>query len=140
MQNLRLPPSKWNFAIGTTSRVPDSGGVLHYLIADFDDEMPDVPVDAVAGNHLIIQRTPHGWHLYSDKIMPFDALLEMLQFLGADPAWIAIGKERGYFFLADKQKISFPWPVEHMVIYYVKKEEGPCNPGTSGQVLRTQDH
>lgn len=134
------PLSKWKFAIGTTSRVPNSGGVLHYLIADFDNEIPDIPVALVAGDNLIIQKTPHGWHMYSDKCMPFDALVKVLEYLGADPTWIQIGQQRGYFFLADKRQINFHWPVEHMVIYYGAKEEGPCNPAALGQVVRTQDN
>jgi hypothetical protein len=140
MLHQKQPLSKWRFAIGTTSRVPNSGGALHYLIADFDDEIPDIPVEVVAGNHLIIQRTPHGWHLYSDQCMPFDHLIKVLEHIGADTAWIEIGKERGYYFLADKQKIEFPWPVEHMVIYYGEEETRPCNPGSSGQILRAENN
>jgi|SRR6516162_7293258 hypothetical protein len=136
------PLSKWKFAIGTTSRVPGSGGVLHYLIADFDGSMPQIQIYAVIDKNLIVQRTPHGWHLYSDRIMSFECLCNFLGHIGADPNWIRIGKERGYFFLADKQEIDFPWPVEHMVLHYAKtKERKARNTPASGQVLRkTRNH
>lgn len=118
--------SKWNFAIGTTSRVPNSGG-LHYLIADFDNlKYPwaiftYMPFNLV--QNMVLQKTPHGWHLYTDAVMTFDLLQKYLLAMDADPAWVEIGKERGYYFLADKKEIDFPWPVEHMVLHYGKKRK-----------------
>jgi hypothetical protein len=108
---------KWQFAIGTTSRVP--GGSLHYLIADFDGFYPMEPfLHGVlsAADNVIWQKTPHGWHVYTDLQMKFEKLTKTLRMIGADPSWIDIGKERGYYFLADKSMIVFPWKVEHMVI------------------------
>lgn len=116
------PSNKWRFAIGTTSRVPDSGG-LHYVIADFDDKLPSMElIDKLGIRNALIQATKHGWHMYTDRIVPFKPLIKMLEMLGADQAWIDIGKERGYFFLADKSRICFPWPVEHMVIHHGKEK------------------
>jgi hypothetical protein len=120
------PKSKWKFAIGTTSRVPHSGG-LHYFIADFDDYIFPLEDQIVRwivdpANIIILQKTEHGWHLYTDVIFSFDKLVANLKLTGADAAWIDIGKERGYFFLADKSEIDFPYPVEHMVIHYGKEK------------------
>ena len=118
--------NKWRFAIGTTSRVPHSGGSLHYLIADFDDDTFPLHDPYLCGilfdaSNVILQRTKHGWHLYSDLVFEFDKLINVLKAIGADLAWVSIGKERGYYFLADKQEIDFPYSVEHMVIHYDKK-------------------
>jgi hypothetical protein len=112
---------KWRFAIGTTSRVPDSGG-LHYLIADFDNPNVSIQLGKLGACNLIMQRTDHGWHLYTDVVLPFNLLVSALKELGADPAWIEIGKKRGYYFLADKSMIVFPWKVEHMVIHHAKEK------------------
>lgn len=119
------PKSKWKFAIGTTSRVPDSRG-LHYLIADFDDPLINrIEVFEFLAQRpcrKIIQDTPHGWHLYTDLQMPFHELIKTLHKIGADPAWIEIGKTRRYLFLADKKEVKFRWPVEHMMLRYVKEK------------------
>jgi hypothetical protein len=112
---------KWRFAIGTTSRVPDSGG-LHYLIADFDENGAiDFPF-LFNCNNFIVQRTEHGWHVYTDQIGTFDSVITKLKHIGADKAWIRIAERRGYLFLADKSEIHFPWPVEHMVIHMEKND------------------
>ena len=120
------PKLKWKFAIGTTSRVPDSGGRLHYLIADFDDPLINqerIWLELGAYREkAIIQDTEHGWHLYTSWKMTFDELIPFLKKISADPEWVRIGERRGYLFLADKKEINFPWPVEHMVIKYGKKE------------------
>jgi hypothetical protein len=119
------PIDKWRFAIGTTSRVPNSGGIPHYFIADFDGRYPhDDFLNGVLSSayNIIWQRTPHGWHLYTDLKMSFEKLTQTLKMVGADPAWVRIGKERGYYFLADKSRICFPWPVEHMVIHHGKEK------------------
>jgi len=114
------PNPKWKFAIGTTSRVPDSGG-LHYLIADFDSV--DIRIDPTKfGNNIVMQRTPNGWHIYTDVVLPFNILLQKLRQLKADPAWIKIGEKRGYFFLADKSMTVFPGRVERRVIRYGKEK------------------
>lgn len=135
------PLSKWRFAIGTTSRVPNSGGGFHYMIADFDGEIPQAAMEYIDSNveHAIAQKTPHGWHLYTDKIMRFPDLIETLHYIGADHAWLEIAEARGYLFLADKDKIKFPWPVEHMVLYY-DKTTSACNPEESRLSIRETDH
>ena len=122
---MKKQTDKWRFAIGTTSRVPNSGG-LHYLIADFDNSFPlTEPFNygvILNCRTAILQKTNHGWHLYTDIAYRFEKLIQTLKIMGADPTWIKIGKERGYFFLADKSEIDFPYPVEHMVIHYAKKK------------------
>lgn len=121
---MKNPKKKWRFGIGTTSRVPQSAMNFQYLIADFDDNNFQPIIDFINSevNNAILQRTKNGWHVYTDYKILFPALVEKLKTLGADPAWIRIGEKRGYFFLADKQEINFPWPVEHMVIHYGKKK------------------
>lgn len=116
-------PNKWKFAIGTTSRVPHSGG-LHYLIVDFDTEKPDFSfIRKLAINNAIVQRTKHGWHVYTDLQLEFVTVVNVLKhMIDADPNWIRIGQERGYYFLADKSQVVFPWPVEHMVLRYAKEK------------------
>lgn len=117
------PKAKWKFAIGTTSRVPDSGG-MHYVIMDIDSQVwPNglVPILELA-DRVLIQRTEHGWHFYTDLIVPWGHLPKLLREAGADPAWVTIGEERGYYFLADKSALMFSWKVEHMVIYYGKEK------------------
>lgn len=120
-----MPPlnNKWRFAIGTTSRVP--GSRLHYLLADFDDKLNMkmwllVGMLATLGLTYRLQETPHGFHLYTNVQLTFSQLVRTLKKLDADPAWISIGKERGYYFLADKKRIRFNWKVEHMVIHHAK--------------------
>jgi hypothetical protein len=111
---------KWKFAIGTTSRVPHSK--LHYLIVDFDEEHPRFSL--IAGmnpDHMFIQKTPHGWHVYTDLQVTFSKLGQLLEIVGADKSWISIGKSRGYFFLADKGPVPLPWPVERMKLHAKKR-------------------
>jgi len=118
---------KWKFAIGTTSRVPfdsEQPNYMHYLIADFDGgTLSDIfrKVQHIRGiNHIFIQRTNHGWHLYTDLMMTFHNLILTLHKIGADKQWIVIGQSRGYFFLADKSAVILPWPVERMIIHAKK--------------------
>lgn len=117
---------KWRFAIGTTSRVP--GSDLHYLIADFDNvrllKPTTIPYKPNSNNEYktISEATPHGWHLYTNLIMNFDNLVRTLKEIEADPAWIEIGRLRGYYFLAHKSELHFSWPVEHMVIHHDKEK------------------
>ena len=102
---------KWRFAIGTTSRVPNCAG-LHYLILDYDlENLPILPAGI-----WFVQRTPNGFHCYSRKIGTFNQVIHWAMYANADPAWIRIGCKRGYLFLADKQPILLPWPVERMKI------------------------
>lgn len=117
------PLNKWKFAIGTTSRVPNSGG-LHYLIVDMDTEKPDFSfIRKLDIKNAILQKTYHGWHVYTDMQLKFSTLVNVLKhMIDADPSWIDIGKERGYYFLADKSQLIFPWPVEHMVLHHAKEK------------------
>lgn len=119
---------KWNFAIGTTSRVPFNSAnqhSQHYLIADFDGgTLADVfrKVQHIKGiTHCFVQKTEHGWHLYTDLMLDFTKLILILHKIGADKTWVEIGRSRGYFFLADKSAVFLPWPVERMIIH-AKKE------------------
>lgn len=119
------PNPKWQFAIGTTSRVPDSGGILHYFIADFDEKwIPERALDFIQkyARNFIVQKTDHGWHVYTDIRDSFDQITSWLKGVDVDETWLKIGKERGYLFLADKSQIVFPWPVERMCIYIEKEE------------------
>lgn len=116
---------KWKFAIGTTSRIPGESG-FHYLIADFDTKLIDIVAMTLVVHHAhgrcIWQETRHGWHLYTNLVGTLEGITSSLKSIQADPAWIRIGEKRGYFFLADKSQIDFPWPVEHMVIHYGKEK------------------
>lgn len=119
-----MAKNKWRFAIGTTSRVPFLTA-SHYFIADFDNEPfsnDKLRNTLLCCDNIILQQTQHGWHLYSDLVMSFEELFQTLKEVGADKSWIKIGHKRGYYFLADKSLIFFPWPVEHMVIHYDKKK------------------
>jgi hypothetical protein len=130
-------PNKWQFAIGTTSRVPNSGG-LHYLIVDFDEDAPNFKfLHQLDIKNAILQRTEHGWHVYTDMQLEFHTLVNVLShMLRADKVWIEIGKKRGYYFLADKSRIVFPWKVEHMVIYHDK--EKARNTRASGSLVQAK--
>lgn len=116
---------KWKFAIGTTSRIPNRPG-FHYLIADFDHHDIGKELEYLTGfvkiNHLFLQRTNHGWHMYTDYIMSFRDICILLGDI-ADKAWASIGEKRGYFYLADKNIVLVPWPVERMIIH-VEKGKG----------------
>ena len=130
---------KWRFAIGTTSRVP--GSRFHYLIADFDEKLNMrmwlmLGVMSMFGIKYRLQETTHGWHLYTNIQMSFSELVRTLKRMRADPAWITIGKERGYYFLADKKKIRFNWKVEHMVIHHGQKKAQ--NTKASGSPVRAK--
>jgi hypothetical protein len=119
------PKCKWRFAIGTTSRVPAREG-YHYLIADFDRaEFPGGDpflAGILINGHHYWESTPHGWHLYTNIVFNFKKLVKTLRMIEADPAWIEIGKERGYYFLAHKSPLQFRWPVEYMYLHHGKKE------------------
>ena len=120
-----MKKDKWKFAIGTTSRVPGTGGRLHYLMVDWDtDDIPGQWDGYLPGelHWMLFQKTNHGWHLYTDYMGTFTQIITLARSLGADPSWIRIGCDRGYLFLADKDEIDFPYPVEHMVIHRGKEE------------------
>lgn len=116
--------AKWNFAIGTTSRVPKAEG-YHYLILDFDG-----PVSITncfgemirRGISFKIQETPNGIHVYTNFTGTLDQVSAMARDFGADMNWIFIARKRGYFFLADKNIVLLDWPVERMIIHHGKKE------------------
>lgn len=115
---------KWKFAVGTTSRVPDSD--MHYLIGDIDGAL--MPVLKELWRHcfpipqnIFIQKTEHGYHFYTDLKIPFNKAVMLLHKVGCDKKWITIAKTRGYFFLADKSAVNLPWPVERMKIHAKKK-------------------
>jgi hypothetical protein len=128
--------TKWRFAIGTTSRVPGRPGV-HYFIADFDD-VNLMHVYRSRNNYLLEilnsatyfqwQRTPHGWHLFTNVTMKFCDMKWLLIHTMADTSWITIGYQRGYWFLADKEHMRFPYPVERMKIYNGKNQGNPRRP------------
>ena len=107
--------TKWNFAIGTTSRVPNSQ--LHYLIGDIDQlDFDPMMIFQYSPEIVVIQRTDHGWHFYTDCKLTLKQCVIAQRVIGCDKAWIRIGQSRGYFFLADKSPIILPWPVERMVL------------------------
>lgn len=112
---------KWNFAIGTTSRVP--GTSWHYLLMDVDGCYRDDALRILGivsrkyFSEAVMQKTANGWHLYSNIEFPSieSMILESVN-LGSDPVWAHIALKRGYAFLADKHPLPLPWPVERMVI------------------------
>lgn len=117
---------KWRFAIGTTSRVP--GSRAHYLIADFDEKnnmrmWALVHACTEYGINYRLQETRRGYHLYTNLQMSFSRLRATLRRLRADSAWIEIGSNRGYYFLADKNRIRFTWKVEHMMLRRYDKKK-----------------
>lgn len=115
--------TKWKFAIGTTSIVPNSD--KHYYIADFDCPIPDSVFKTLQKNNVsfIVQKTKNGFHLYTDWKMSFNSLIKALRATpSVDRKWISIGIMRGYFFLADKDSVNMNWEVKRMVIYHGKKE------------------
>lgn len=116
---------KWNFAMGTTSRVPGRKG-YHYLIVDIDGYLRPVILKRLEEfriQRMMWFRTKHGWHLYTDLVLSFKKLLIALKKIGCDPMWLHIGKNRGYFFLADYELIEPAWPVERMVLYRGKRKK-----------------
>lgn len=112
---------KWDFAIGTTSIVPNTKRRKHYLIGDVDGHNM-VPTLEFLGEHLGVfaiftQRTPRGFHFFTNLQLDFRELIYVLRRVpGVDPAWIGIGESRGYLYLADKQAIKLPWAVVRMII------------------------
>ncbi len=126
-----MTKNKWRFAIGTTSLVPTSVAPgrgdhprRHYLIADVDTK-DDTAVNEVAWhleelkvNRWALFPTRNGWHLYTDAVYRWPALLPVLAaFPHVDPNWLRIGRRRGYFYLADKTEVKLDWPVIRMVLH-----------------------
>jgi hypothetical protein len=70
-----------------------------------------------------VQQTTNGWHVYTDLKLRFDQMEMALRAFGADKSWIRIGLKRGYWFLADKDAVTLPWPVERMTLRYDKTKE-----------------
>lgn len=118
-----LPNPKWDFAIGTTSRVPGRPN-YHYLIVDVDESrlqtLPEL-LRQLGAKTIILQGTPSGgWHVYTNIIYSWRQLFHFMPTY-ADQKWLSIGKRRGYLFLADKNVITMPWPVERMVLHFDRK-------------------
>jgi len=124
-QTIRDPKYKWKFALGTTSRVPNSQ--LHYLILDIDTRtskaIAGLFISLLGVKHYFVQETENGLHVYTDKKIRFDQFEINARAAGADPSWIRIGLKRRYWFLADKDPIILPWSVERMVLHYDPSKE-----------------
>jgi hypothetical protein len=122
------PKLKWKFAIGTTSLVPFTSPQLHYLIMDIDCKpIPTATLKILAEYNVRYRayETQHGWHIYTSCAMPWSLLIRCLNNVpGVDQQWLRIGKRRGYFFLADKELASLPWPTIHMVLHHRKARHG----------------
>jgi hypothetical protein len=120
----QVPSYKWRYAIGTTSRVPNQPG-CHYLIADFDMHSIPQPFEFYIidkAKNITRQKTKRGCHVYTDiRFSNFDLMCNKLIDLGADRSWVNIGRARGYLFLADKDLVAVPYPVERMQIHYDHK-------------------
>jgi hypothetical protein len=119
-----LSTYKWNFAIGTTSRVPGRKR-LHYLILDIDGTKDIAGICSCLtrlGHKWRSQKTENGYHVYTNFISGLKECAIIAGSLGADRNWIRIAEARGYFFLADKRHMQLDWPVERMIIYRGKKE------------------
>ena len=116
--------AKWDFAIGTTSRVPGTKG-FHYLILDIDTKGKQLEVacnklDAL-GCDYVTQETRNGFHIYTNFITSFFEVLFLAKIIGADETWLKIGQRREYLYLADKDQINLAWPVERMIIHHGQK-------------------
>lgn len=117
--------TKWKFAVGTTSLVPHTNG-LHYMIIDTDTRAAVNSVikflDTLGVKNVGWFKTPNGWHVYTDQVYPWRKLLAVLSTVpNVDHKWLAIGRRRGYLFLADYAPVHLDWPVVRMVIHYGKK-------------------
>lgn len=85
-------------------------------------DLPDILFKASACTQVIIQKTPRGFHVYTDII--FYSLREVIRaarLMGADKVWTDIGLSRGYLFLADKGPVFMSWPVERMMLSDARK-------------------
>jgi hypothetical protein len=127
----KQPKTKWRYAMGTTSRVP--GSFLHYLIIDVDQPRIPFPLLRWVTEHtnatgIYLQRTNHGWHIFTNHVSSFKSIIQKLTHRKhVDQKWLSIAKQRGYLFLADKDKTTFPWPVGRMQIYYKEKKNKNVN-------------
>jgi hypothetical protein len=116
--------AKWKFAIGTTSLVPDTS--LHYLILDVDNDQTEPTLryltDVLHVTDLAAYPTPHGWHIYTAYKLSFLLLIQCISNVpNVDTQWLAIGRKRGYMFLADYKPVILPWPVVRMVLNHGKR-------------------
>lgn len=114
--------------MGTTSLVPLTecrtapGQRLHYLICDVDEEnvAPTVNylLDVLDIHDMNVLPTQHGWHIYTNRRMPWRSLIWELQRVpGIDMQWLTIGLRRGYLYLADKDYVKLRWPVVRMELH-----------------------
>jgi hypothetical protein len=116
------PKTKWNFAIGTTSIVPNTNRQKHYLIGDVDSKETKPTIeflsDQLGANYIFIQQTKNGFHFFTELKMSFKELIYTLRRVpNVDPAWIGIGELRGYLYLADKRLLTLPWKVTRMILH-----------------------
>lgn len=113
--------SKWRFAIGTTSRVPGSD-LFHYLMLDIDEQAFDSLEWLTRQNCIVIvEPTPHGYHVYTNLAGTFDWVCRCATMCGADDNWLRIGRQRGYLFLADKTQVQLPWSAQRMILHAKEK-------------------
>jgi hypothetical protein len=119
------PKRKWRFAIGTTSIVPNTDPLRHYLIVDVDTKNVQRTVDYLTNILLIpdvaVFPTPRGWHVYTPAVFTWNGVISKLAHVpNVDRRWLKIGQRRGYLFLADKTAVVLDWPVVRMVLHYRK--------------------
>lgn len=123
MKKAASPKPKWDFAIGTTSRVPGRPG-YHYLIMDVDYNAIHfgflATLKKFGATAIVMQPTESGWHVYTNLIYSWKQLFHFMPSC-CDSKWVSIGKKRGYLYLADKSQIVFPWPVERMILHFDRK-------------------
>jgi hypothetical protein len=140
------PKTKWKFAMGTTSRVPGTGkGLvkdlnghqynleLHYLMADLDTGIYSRSslktfltylVSTLNVRNIVTQRTENGWHVYTDYSGGFWNIVDILRERPqVDQQWLNIAEKRGYLYLADKDAVILPWPVERMQLHHERRQK-----------------
>lgn len=67
--------------------------------------------------NAVLDRTPHGFHVYTDYLVSTGEFIRLARKLGADRNWIEIGEKRGYWFLAEKRPLQLNWKVQRMVLH-----------------------
>lgn len=129
MEKKKKLTKKWKFCIGTTSRIPHEqtklreqtiGNNRHYLMLDIDGKLSFrhwkriLDADPLA----VLERTPKGFHVYTSIRLSGRQFVKMAKKFGADPVWIEIGRQREYWFLADKcRRTPLQWKVERMILH-----------------------